>query len=169
MFAGPQKTYGLVPQAVAYRRSGSVPARRHHSLGGEQDGAADGAPQVRNLWTVVTPCELIFAAWLIAAGGLAACYPLPRGWTAPTLHAVELLFVGVALAAVPRGWRSRAITTREGQAIGVLVVVELVVALLGAWAHGSQVFDRGAWDALSRLPYAIGWAVLCWVLARQRS
>lgn len=107
--------------------------------------------------------EYLFGAWLTAAGSLAAVYPLPRGWTAPLLHAVELGFVAVALAAIPSGWRTRAITTRDGRAIGLLVVVELVVGILGAW--GADVFRD--WDRLARLPYAIGWAVLCVVLTRR--
>lgn len=126
------------------------------------------APQVRGqkAKTSVRARELLFGSWLIAAGGMAACYPLPRGWTAPILHGVELLFVACALAAIPAGWRSRAIVTREGKALGIVLVTELAVAVLGAWGSGSAVFT--SWDELARVPYAIGWGVLCVVLIRGR-
>lgn len=110
--------------------------------------------------------DLIFGAWLIAAGGLAACYPLPRGWTLPVLHAAEIFFVVAALAAITVGWRRRTIATPEGQAVGLLVVVELVVCVLGAWAWGAKVFDRETWDELARVPYGLGWLVLVVLLAR---
>lgn len=100
----------------------------------------------------------IGAAWAVALAALVIAYPLPRGWTAPTLHALEL--GGVAAAAVPiaRAWRSASLSSRAGVAVGLLVAVELAVSLLGAWGHGAGVFTR--WDELARLPYAIGWSVL---------
>lgn len=97
-------------------------------------------------------------AWAAVLAVLVMSYPLPRGWTAPVLHAVEL--AGIAAAAVPiwRAWTSDAPSSRPGIAVGLLVAVEVAVSLLGAWAHGSSVFTR--WNELARLPYVIGWTVL---------
>lgn len=111
------------------------------------------------------PGPYIFGAWLVVVASMIMLYPLRRGMTAIVLHAVELLFVAVALAAIPAGWRSRAITTREGKALGVVLVTELAVAVLGAWGTGVGVFT--SWDELARVPYAIGWAVLCVALVRR--
>lgn len=143
---------------------GSVPPGRSQE---KRCGNSLGDGQKRTVFSQIDPGkirELLFGAWLIVAGGMAACYPLRRGWTAPVLHAVELGFVAVALAAIPAGWRSRAIVTREGQALGIVLVTELAVAVLGAWGTGAGVFT--SWDDLARVPYAIGWAVLCVVLIR---
>lgn len=133
---------------------------RRNSLGDGQN------PGVRLQGRSTQIREFLFGAWLVAVGGLAAVYPLPKGWTAPILHGVELLFVAAALAAIPAGWRSRAITTRDGRALGIVLVTELCVAVLGAWGAGSGVFS--SWDELARVPYAIGWAVLCALLGSRR-
>lgn len=131
---------------------------------------SDPTTSYRGTPTVAMPrrvVELLFGAWLTAVGGMAACYPLPHGWTAPVLHACELALVAVALAAIPAGWRSRAIVTREGRALLLVIVTELVVAILGAWGTGAGVFS--SWDVMARVPYAIGWGAVIVALARGSS
>lgn len=109
--------------------------------------------------------DLLVGVWVTVVGSLAAVYPLPRGWTAPLLHACELGFVAAALAALPAGWRSRAIVTPQGRALGVVLVGEMCNALVGAWAQGAGVF--AAWNSVARWGYLVTWAALCGVLARR--
>lgn len=125
------------------------------------------AAKMRPTPLAVKARDLILLAYLIAAGGLVAIFPLPVGWTAPVLHGLELLFVAAALAAIPGGWKRRTITTREGQALLLLVAIELGVAILGAWGYGAAIFSREEWDRLSRLPYCVGWLGVCWTLVKR--
>lgn len=151
-----------------FYRSGSYVETRPESLTASAKSAKNYS-KVMHLRETVEPSrrarELLFGAWLVVVGGLASVYPLPRGWTAPLLHAVELLFVAVALAAIPVGWRSRALATRPGKAMAVLVVGELTNALIGAWALGQGVY--AAWDTIARAGYLVTWAALVVILARR--
>lgn len=97
--------------------------------------------------------DLIFAAWLGAVVALVALFPLPVGWTKPTLHALEGLAVVAALAAVPGAWRRR--WSSAHVALLLLVAIELTVATIGPFVRDPY----RNWH-LARLGYVIGFAAL---------
>jgi len=99
--------------------------------------------------------------WALAVVVLAIAFPLPRGWTAPTLHALSGLFVAVAVVALGGGFRRRRLGSFEPWALASLVAVELVVATCGAW--GNNVFRD--WETLARIPHCAGLLVAIGFLA----
>lgn len=96
--------------------------------------------------------------WAGGAVALAGLHPLPRGAVAAAILAVELVAVVVAAVAVARGWRRP--WGLEHAALVVLVAIELVIVLLGPFAH--DLFRD--WPILARLPYALGFGAVAAVL-----
>jgi hypothetical protein len=113
------------------------------------------------VWGRGVAWALPWGAWIGCSLMLAVEHPMPPGWTAHVLHAVELLGVVVAWRAIWRGWpRSWG---ADHRALVVLVAVETVVLILGPF--GRDLYRD--WPLLARLPYAAGFTACAVVLGRR--
>lgn len=102
---------------------------------------------------------VMLAAWALALWTpLVLAHPVRRSAVAGVLLVGELAGIAAGAVAVARGWRFP--WGPAHAALVVLLSIELVIAVLGPFAH--DVFR--SWPVLARAPYAVGFAVVAIVL-----
>ena len=106
-------------------------------------------PGTRSMTLGPLAVKAILAAWLIFSLTMAFAFPLPKGWTAPTLHVVHITCAAVAGLAAMLGRRRR----RERPAVvaSYLLAGQLAVGLVGPFAKGAP-WEPSGWD-VARVGY----------------
>lgn len=94
--------------------------------------------------------QLVGAVWASWAASMAGLHPMTRLDTARCLRLAQAAGIVACVVAIVRAWRQP--WSRAAVAVGLLVAVEVALALLGPWAH--DVFRD--WPRLARVPYVLG-------------
>jgi hypothetical protein len=112
-------------------------------------GVDDGSDSRGSMALGPLAVKAILAAWLIFSLTMAFAFPLPKGWTAPTLHVVHITCAAVAGLAAMLGRRRR----RERPAVvaSYLLAGQLAVGLVGPFAKGAP-WEPSGWD-VARVGY----------------
>lgn len=133
-FCGPRKANGP---------GGTEPPQSESYTGVDDGSDSRGSMAVGSI-----AVKVIFAAWLAFSAGMALAFPLPRGWTAPILHAVYIACAAISGLALMLGWLRR----REPDAVVAswLFAGQTAVALVGPFVRAP--WEPGGWD-VARVAY----------------